>query len=134
MTGGEPIWIESVDALALHDRLQALHGGSPGVRDEGLLQSALARARQVFAYEERADLIDLASALTTGIIKNHPFIDGNKRTGFVAGILFLELNGLTFSASEEAAAEAIMALAAGTLDEAGYSAFLRENVSKATGR
>ena len=129
MTGGEPIWIETADALALHDRLLAFHGGSSGVRDEGLLQSALARARQIFAYEERADLIDLASAATTGIIQNHPFIDGNKRTGFVVGILFLEMNGLVFAASEHDTAEAVMALAAGDLDEAGYSALLRQNVT-----
>jgi len=130
MSGAEPIWIETVDALALHDRLLAFHGGSPGLRDEGLLQSALARARQMLAYEERADLVKLASALTAGIIRNHPFIDGNKRTGFVVGILFLEMNGFAFTASEEAAAEAVLALAAGSLDEAGYSAFLRENVAR----
>ena len=130
MSGVEPIWIETVDALALHDRLLAFHGGSPGLRDEGLLQSALARARQMLAYEERADLVKLASALTAGIIRNHPFIDGNKRTGFVVGILFLEMNGFAFTASEEAAAEAVLALAAGSLDEAGYSAFLRENVAR----
>jgi death on curing protein len=68
--------------------------------------------------------------LTAGIIRNHPFIDGNKRTGFVVGILFLEMNGFAFTASEEAAAEAVLALAAGSLDEAGYSDFLRENVAR----
>ncbi len=130
MTGVEPIWIEEADALALHDRLLALHSGAAGVRDEGLLQSALARARQIFAYDESADVIAMAGAYTVGILKNHPFIDGNKRTGFVAGVLFLELNGCRFTASEPAAAQAIIALAAGGLDEAGYVGLLRENVAR----
>ena len=130
MSGEEPQWIETSDALALHDRLLALHGGAEGLRDEGLLDSALARARQIFAYGEGADFILMASAMTSGVVKNHPFLDGNKRTGFVIGILFLELNGFSFSASETDAAEAVMALAAGALDEAGYAAFLRANVSR----
>jgi death-on-curing protein len=125
----EPVWIEEPEVLAIHDRLLALHGGAPGVRDEGLLSSALARPRQLAAYGDDVDLIDMASASTAGIVNNHPFVDGNKRTGFVIGILFLELNGYRFSAAEDAAAEAVMALAAGTLDEAGYTAFLRENLS-----
>ena len=105
------------------------HGGAAGVRDDGLLKSALARARQMFAYADRVDLIDMASAYTTGVVKNRPFLDGNKRTGFVAGILFLELNGYRFTATEAAAAEAVLALAAGRSDEASYTAFLRENVT-----
>lgn len=129
MTSAEPIWIEKIDVLTLHDRLLVFHGGATGVRDDGLLKSALARAQQLFAYGERVDLIDMASAYTVGIVKNHPFLDGNKRTGFVAGILFLELNGYRFSATEAAAAEAVLALAAGRSDEAGYTAFLRENVT-----
>jgi len=67
VSGAEPIWIDETDALALHDRLLAFHGGAPGLRDEGLLQSALARARQMLAYEERADLIDMASASVSSI-------------------------------------------------------------------
>ena len=74
-------------------------------------------------------MIDLAAALTFGIVKNHPFVDGNKRTGFVAGILFLELNGGRFSASEEDAVDAVLALASGALDEAAYAAFLRANTN-----
>ncbi|MDE3177974.1 MAG: type II toxin-antitoxin system death-on-curing family toxin [Pseudomonadota bacterium] len=128
MTGAEPVWIELRDVLTLHDRLLAFHGGAQGVRDEGLLQSALARAKQRAAHDDSADLIDMATAYTAGIIKNHPFADGNKRTGFVTGILFLELNGFRFTATESAAAEAVVALAAGALDEAGYSQFLRGNV------
>ncbi len=125
----DPTWIEEPEVLAIHDRLLALHGGAPGVRDEGLLQSALARPLQLAAYGGDLDLIDMASAYTAGILKNHPFVDGNKRTGFVIGILFLEFNGCRFTAAEDAAAEAVMALAAGTLDEANYAAFLRDNVT-----
>lgn len=130
----EPVWIEERDALVLHDRLLALHGGASGVRDGALLQSALARPRQHCAYAENADAIDMAAAYTAGIVRNHPFVDGNKRTGFVVGILFLELNGCRFTASEEDATQAVMALAAGTLDEPGYTAFLRANTSPAGAR
>ena len=124
----KPIWIDERDALALHSRLLALHGGAGGLRDSGLLQSALARPQQQHAYAEAADIIDMATAYTAGIVRNHPFLDGNKRTGFIVGILFLELNGYRFVASEEDAAQAVLQLAAGTLDEADYSSFLRGNV------
>ena len=123
----EPVWIEAREVLALHDRLLALDGGATGLRDDGLLQSALARPRQLYAYADNPDLIDMAVAYTAGILRNHPFFDGNKRTGFVVGVLFLELNGYRFTATEEATTQAVMELAAGTLDEAGYRAFLREN-------
>jgi death-on-curing protein len=125
----EPVWLDEPDVLALHDRLLALHGGPEGLRDEALLQSALARPRQQFAHGEDVRLVDLATAYTAGIVRNHPFLDGNKRTGFVVGILFLELNGMRFSASEENATQAVMELAAGTLDDAGYANFLGANVS-----
>ena len=124
----EPVWIEARDVLALHGRLLALYGGPTGLRDVGLLQSALARPRHLYAYVENADIIDMATAYTAGIVRNHPFVDGNKRTGFVVGVLFLELNGYCFTAAEESAAQAVLELAAGTLDEAGFSAFLRSNV------
>lgn len=123
----QPLWIEERDALALHDRLLALHGGAAGIREDALLKSALARPQQIYAYADSPDLIDLAAAYTVGIVRNHPFIDGNKRTGFVVGILFLELNGYRFSASEADAAQAVLELAANTLDEASYAAFLRAN-------
>jgi death-on-curing protein len=126
----EPVWIDGRDALALHDRLLALHGGAAGLRDEGLLKSALARPQQHYAYGDSPDIVDLAALYTAGIVANHPFVDGNKRTGFVVGILFLELNGYRFVASEEAAAQAVLELAARNLDEAGYGAFLRANVRR----
>jgi death-on-curing protein len=94
-----------------------------------LLQSALARPQQLAAYGAHPDVVDLAAAYTSGIVQNHPFVDGNKRTGFVLGILFLELNGARFTATEDDAAQAVLGLAAGTLDEAGYVAFLRVNVT-----
>jgi len=123
----QPVWIDERDALVLHNRLLALHGGAGGLRDGGLVQSALARPQQQYAYAKAADIIDMATAYTVGVMRNHPFVDGNKRTGFVVGILFLELNGYRFVASEEDATQAVLQLAAGTLDEAGYSSFLRGN-------
>jgi death-on-curing protein len=128
MTVAEPVWIDEVDVLAIHDRLLAFHGGAEGLRDQGLLASALARARHIATFDSKADLIDMASAYTGGIVQNHPFVDGNKRTGFVVGILFLELNGYRFTATEAAAADAVLSLAAGTQSEADYMSFLCANV------
>jgi death-on-curing protein len=126
-TRKEPLWIERREVLAIHDRSLAMHGGAVGVRDQGLLESALARPRQHYAYANSTDIVELAALYTSGIVRNHPFVDGNKRAGFVTGILFLELNGFDFKASEEDATQAVMGLAAGTLDEAGYAVWLREN-------
>jgi death-on-curing protein len=125
------VWLDERDALVLHDRLLTLHGGAPGVRDAGLLASALARPRQHAAYGKRPNVIHLAALYTAGLVSNHPFVDGNKRTGFVMGILFLELNGYVFTASEEDAAQAVIVLASGTIDDSGYAAFLRDNVRPA---
>jgi death-on-curing protein len=134
----EPLWIEERDVLAIHDRLLALHGGATGLRDLGLLQSALARPRQHHAHSGASDVVEMAALYTAGIIRNHPFVvrygGGNKRTGFVIGVLFLELHGFEFKAGEADATQAVMALAAGTLDEAGYAAWLRENVKRRRGR
>ncbi len=113
--------------LAAHDRLLAAHGGAEGLRDAGLVESALARPRQHYAYGS-PDIIELAAIYTTGIVRNHPFVDGNKRTGFATGIAFLLLNDVVFKASEEEATQAVLALAAGDLDEAGYAAWVRSNV------
>ncbi len=124
----EPIWLDVRDALTLHDRLLALHGGASGLRDKGLLKSALARPQQHFAYARPADIIQFAALYTAGIVRNHPFVDGNKRTGFVLGILFLELNGYSFTASEEDAANAVLALAGGGIDESGYAEFLKMHI------
>jgi death-on-curing protein len=124
----ERVWIDVDLALAIHERLLSRHGGLAGVRDGGLLASALARPRQIEAYEEAADSAALSAAHTSGIIRNHPFADGNKRVGFVVGVLFLELNGAVFTASESAATAAVYALAAGTVAEAQYADFLRAQI------
>ncbi len=124
----EPVWIDEALVLAIHERQLVEHGGAPGVRDETLLLSALARPRNHFVYAG-PDVVELAMLYAAGIVRNHPFVDGNKRTGFVVGVLFIELNDYAFTASEEAAALAVLELAAGTMDEAGYSGFLRANVT-----
>ena len=124
----EPTWVDERDARTLHAKLLSLHGGAGGLRDAGLLASALARPKQQFAYADKLDLITMAAAYTAGIVKNHPFFDGNKRVGFVVGVLFLEINGYHFKASEEQAAQAVINLAAGELDEVGYVQFLKQNV------
>jgi len=123
-------WIDEREALALHDRLLALDGGPAGVRDAGLLQSALARPRQLQSYGDDADVIDMAAAYLVGIVRNHPFLDGNKRTGFLASVLFLEINGYRFTATEESAAQAVLGLAAGRLNETEIAVWIRENVSR----
>jgi death-on-curing protein len=123
----EPVWIDERDALALHDRLMVLEGGAAGMRDMALLQSALARPRQLLADGDRPGIIEIAAAYTTGIVRDHPFTDGNKRTGFVVGVLFLELNGYRFTASEEDAAQAVLGLAAGTIEEADFTSWMIVN-------
>ena len=128
------LWIDERDARALHDRLLALDGGLAGVRDEGLLNSALARPRQLHAYGDKPDAVDLATAYTAGIVRNHPFVDGNKRTGFLVGVLFLEMNGYRLTASEEDATQAVLGLAAGSLDESGFTTWLRGNVTREDSR
>jgi death on curing protein len=127
------LWIGEREVLAIHGRLLALHGGAGGLRDRGLLESALARPRQHYAYAS-VDVIDLAAVYTAGIIRNHPFVDGNKRTGFVVGVLFLELNGFDFTASEEDATHTVFSLAAGTVSEDSYAAWLRGNVKRRRAR
>lgn len=95
----EPIWIETYVVLAMHDRLLAEHGGPSGLRDSGLLESALARPRQLLTYDQ-PDLAALAASYVVGIIRNHPFVDGNKRTGFMTGYVFQARNDLQLTASE----------------------------------
>lgn len=125
----EPIWIEHDLVFAIHDRQLFEHGGAEGLRDESLLHSALGRPLNQLHYTG-ADIIALAAKYTAGIVQNHPFVDGNKRTGFVVGVLFLELNGYRFRASEEDAAQAVLELAAGTIDENSLCDFLRANVER----
>lgn len=126
----EPVWIDERDTLILHQRSLMLHGGAPGLLDDSLLKSALARARQHYTYAEGADIITMAGVYTAGLVQNHPFVDGNKRIGFIVGVLFLELNGYRFTASEEDAAQAVLALAAGDMNEKSFTQFLRAHVTR----
>jgi len=125
----EPRWLALVHILAVHsDQIQA-HGGSLGLRDRGLLKSALKRPRNRFHYEPTSDLSSLAASYGFGIAKNHPFVDGNKRVAFQAMYLFLGLNGLRIDASEEEVVATILSLASGDLDEPGLAAWLRDHVT-----
>jgi death-on-curing protein len=123
-----PLWVERRIVLAAHDEALAAHGGAAGVRDMGLLESAMARPQNLFAYGER-DVATLAAAYAFGIVRNHPFVDGNKRTGFITAVFFLELNGHRFAATEVDATLSVLSLAAGEIDEATFAAWLRENVA-----
>jgi death on curing protein len=129
----EAIWIEVELVLAIHDRQLIEHGRAEGLRDEALLVSALGRPLNHFAHES-TDIVELAAKYTAAIVQNHLFLDGNKRTGFVVGVLFLELNGYRFTASEEAAARAVLELAAGTMDENGFRGFVRANSKRSRAR
>jgi death on curing protein len=123
------IWIGKALALAIHERQLAEHGGSGGIRDEGLLESALARPQQLHAYgDPPPDLADLAAALAYGLARNHPFLDGNKRTAAVACEAFLELNGATLEAGDTELYPPYIALAEGKLGERDFAAWLRERV------
>jgi death-on-curing protein len=116
--------------FAGHEQSLAQFGGSAGVRDEGLLDSALGKPLNIFAHG-KPSLFDLASSYALGIVKNHPFIDGNKRTGFVVAVMFLELNGYEFRAGEVDATLQTLALAAGDLSGAAFAAWLKTNSKRA---
>lgn len=122
----EPYWFTREECLALHDMMLSLHGGIQGVRDDHLLESALAKPKHLFAYGNPT-LQDLAASYAAGVVKNHPFLDGNKRTGFMLGAGFLERNGWRFQATEADAAIRTLALAAGEMTESGYAAWLEAN-------
>jgi death-on-curing protein len=128
----EPKWITPRITHALHDRQLAEHGGQSGLRDEGLLLSALARPQQLLSYgSPPPDLCALAAAYAYGIAKNHPFLDGNKRTAFVAYRLFLRWNGLKLLAEKTERYVTMFNLAAGDLSEADFAAWLRDNTAPA---
>lgn len=123
----EPVWVATATVLAIHDEQLAEHGGLPGIRDMGLLESALGRPQNLFHYEG-LDLIELAAAYGYALAKNHPFNDGNKRVSAVVTELFLALNGADLIASDAAIVQTWLALASGTMDENEVVAWLRENV------
>jgi death on curing protein len=115
--------------LAIHDEQLAEHGGGIGVRDAGLLDSALARPQNRFAYDPMVDLPTLAAAYAFGLARNHPFVDGNKRTAFVAAEVFLDLNGMTLTASDESCVLTMLRLAAGEIEKDAFATWLRANAA-----
>jgi death-on-curing protein len=125
---GEIVWIEKQALILLHNISLAEHGGSPGLRDEGLLDSALARPQNLVAYGE-PDIAALAASYGYGLAKNHPFIDGNKRAAFLGIGLCLDLNGLALEVGQPEAIATIFALAAGELSEDELGAWIRERAT-----
>ena len=123
-----PRWIDKRALLFLHSESLAEHGGPEGIRDEGLLDSALARPQNLLAYGE-PDLAALAAAYGVGIAKNHPFVDGNKRAAFLAVGLFLALNGQRLAATQVEATSAMIAVASSDLDEPAFAQWLREHIA-----
>ena len=122
----EPVWVELDVVLAIHDEQLAEHGGQPGVRDPGLLESALGRPRNQFAYGEPS-ITRLAASYAFGISRNHPFLDGNKRTSLVVAELFLELNGYELIASDVQCVTTFLQLAAGELTEDQLAEWITAN-------
>lgn len=120
-------WLDAAVMLAVHDMQLAEHGGAAGVRDQGLFESAMARPRNLALYGQ-PDVADLAASYGVGLACNHPFIDGNKRTAFVAVELFLSLNGYSLSASDAECVLTMVGVAAGELDDASFAAWLRVHI------
>jgi death-on-curing protein len=128
------VWIQRSLALAIHERQLAEHGGGSGVRDEALLESALARPLQLHAYGDPApDLADLAASLAFGLARNHPFVDGNKRTAHVCYRVFLALNDAHLEADGEDKYTRLIALAEGSLSEADFASWLRPRLQLESG-
>jgi death-on-curing protein len=124
------IWVGLTIVLVIHEEQISEHGGSGGVRDHGLLSSALDRPKNIAAYEsnETCDLARLAAAYGYGIVKNHPFIDGNKRTALALTETFLNLNGLDLMSDDATCVAAILAVADGTMKEEEFACWIRENI------
>jgi death-on-curing protein len=125
----EAFWLTAAMVVAIHDEQLAIHGGSAGLRDHPLLESALDRPRNKWAYEQ-ADLPEFAAACGYGIARNHPFVDGNKRTALLAIYTFLGVNDVDFIVPEAEAAAMILALAAGEVNEEGLARWIRDNWPK----
>ena len=126
----EPIWILDEVVESVHSMLLAEHGGGSGIRDKALLASALARAKQKFNYDSDASIFDLTAAYSFGIAKNHPFVDGNKRTAFTIGTLFIEMNGFKLIATEVDATIAFEDLATDILSEHELSSWFKKDCIK----
>ena len=127
----EPIWIGKRALFLLHAESLAAYGGLEGLRSDVLLESALARPRNIFAYEGDTNLARLAAAYAIGIAKNHPFADGNKRAAFLSIGVFLRLNGSRLIADETEAVRVMLAVAEGTLDEADLAEWIRSHIQAA---
>jgi death-on-curing protein len=125
----EPLWLSVELVRDIHAEQLAIYGGPEGIRDLGLLGSALARPINRFAYGE-TDMAALAAAYAFGLARNHPFVDGNKRAAFLAMMTFLRLNGIPFAPADAMAAAAILALAASEIDEEGLTRWIRDNWPK----
>ncbi len=125
----EPVWVPKEVVLVVHDLLLAEHGGQPGLRDEGLLEAALARPQQLLSYDD-PNLFSLAAAYVSGIIRNHPFLDGNKRTAFMIGFDFLYRNGKLLDAPEPQAAQMVLDLAEKKIKEEEFAIWLQKNSKK----
>ena len=125
----QPRWLLEQTIVAVHSMVIEEHGGEPGIRDENMLASALNRPIDKYNYESGSTIFELAAAYSFGLAKNHPFVDGNKRVAFLAGTLFLEINGITFRAEESDAAFVFERLAAGKVKEASLVKWLEENSS-----
>jgi len=126
----EPLWMEAADTVIAHDLELAAHGGSTGIRDLGLLESALSRPKNIFAYAESApSMAALAAAYAFGISSNHPFVDGNKRTALLVSFAFLDVNGLEVTASQEDAFLTILGLAAGEITEDQLASWFERNTA-----
>ena len=124
----EPRWLNRIVVDAIHNDQLREHGGLPGVRDENVLESALARPHQKWHYDSSADLPTLAAAYGFGLVKNHPYRDGNKRIGFLAMATFLGINGLALEATDADVVTEILALAGGTVSEDELAAWIRRHV------
>ena len=124
----EPIWLTRQIIVAIHDEQLAIHGGASGLRDEGMLESALDRPRNKWAYEN-AELPELAAAYAFAIARNHPFVDGNKRTAWVVSRTFLRLNGCDLAASQAEKYEAMMGLAEGSVSEEEFAGWIRAHLT-----
>ena len=124
----EPLWMDQDLLVRLHDELLRVTGGASGIRDEGLLNSALARPVNRYAYEGVADIVEMAATYAVGIASNHPFVDGNKRAAFMALGLFLEDNGLRLTATQDDATEAMLGVARGEADIPTLIEWLRTRV------
>jgi death-on-curing protein len=125
----EPNWVRRETVLVLHEQSLVQFGGTAGIRDEGLFDSALGRPQNLFAYG-KPTISELAASYAFGLARNHPFLDGNKRTAFITAVLFLEINGQNFEAEQADAAVQTLGLAAGEVSEAEYAAWLRKNCKK----